>query len=247
MAGKIISRASVNISNTQIDRLGERLRSSEITDGDLELLNDYRLSFARTYEAVVEVLRTTLKLEPTGRPAKSTTSIIDKLCRESLRLRQMQDIAGCRVIVSDVRKQDEAVVCLTRAFPKTSVVDRRKTPSHGYRAIHVVVRQAGAPVEVQVRTELEHSWAQLSEKLSDVIDPSVKYGGGPELLRSTLSVLSDLLGQMEELERRLLAGEVRPEDRDSIAPAMAESAENKKRFKALIKRMIEQSHLWQDV
>jgi hypothetical protein len=52
---------------------------------------------------------------------------------------------------------------------------------------------------------------------------------------------------MEALERRLLTEEVRPEDRDSIAPVMAESAENKKRFKALIKRMIEQSHLWQDV
>jgi len=239
-------KTSVKISNTKIDRLGDRLRSNEIADGDLELLNEYRLSFARSYEAVVEVLRNALKLEPTGRPAKSTTSIIDKLRRESLRLRQMQDIAGCRVIVSDVGKQDEAVVCLTRAFPETSVVDRRKTPSHGYRAIHVVVRQAGVPVEVQVRTELEHSWAQLSEKLSDVIDPSVKYGGGPELLRSTLSVLSDLLGQMEALESRLLAEEVRPEDRDSIAPVMAESAENKKRFKALIKRMIEQSHLWQD-
>jgi hypothetical protein len=149
VAGKIISRASVNISNTQIDRLGDRLRSNEITDGDLDLLNDYRLSFARTYEAVVAVLRNALKLEPTGRPAKSTTSIIDKLRRESLRLRQMQDIAGCRVIVSDVGKQDEAVVCLTRTFPETSVVDRRKTPSHGYRAIHVVVRQGGRPVEVK--------------------------------------------------------------------------------------------------
>ena len=135
-------KTSVKISNTKIDRLGDRLRSNEIADGDLELLNEYRLSFARSYEAVVEVLRNALKLEPTGRPAKSTTSIIDKLRRESLRLRQMQDIAGCRVIVNDVGEQDEAVVLLTRAFPETSVADRRQTPSHGYRAIHVIVRQA---------------------------------------------------------------------------------------------------------
>ena len=85
---------SVKISNTQIDRLGDRLRSNEVSDADLALLNDFRLSFAPAYEAVVEVLRNALKLEPTGRPAKSTVSIVDKLRRESLRLRQMQDIAG---------------------------------------------------------------------------------------------------------------------------------------------------------
>lgn len=109
------------------------------------------------------------------------------------------------------------MVCLTKAFPQSSVVDRREAPNHGYRAVQVIVRQFGMPVEVQIRTELEHSWAQLSEKLSDVVNPSVKYGGGPELLRSTLYLLSDLLGQMEALERRLLAAQIRPQDRESVS------------------------------
>jgi putative GTP pyrophosphokinase len=110
------SPAGVKISNTKIDRLGDRLRSNEVSNADLELLNDYRLSFAPAYEAVVDVLRNTLKLEPTGRPAKSTVSIVDKLRRESLRLRQMQDIAGCRIVVGDVVRQDSVVGCLTKAF-----------------------------------------------------------------------------------------------------------------------------------
>lgn len=236
----------MKISNTQIDRLGNRLRLNEITDGDLQLLDDYRLSFIPAYEVVVEALRDKLKLQPTGRLAKSTTSIVDKLRRESLRLRQMQDICGCRVIVSDIMKQDEAVTCLTKSFPETSVVDRRKTPSHGYRGVHVIVREHGMPVEVQVRTELQHSWAQLSEKLSDVVDASIKYGGGPELLRSTLLDLSNLLGQMEALEQRLFTVPIDAEDRESIAPAIVQSAENKQRLKALFERMIEQSHLWED-
>jgi putative GTP pyrophosphokinase len=117
---RVNSPAAVKISNTQIDRLGERLRSNEVSDADLQLLDDYRLSFAPAYEAVVEVLRNTLKLEPTGRPAKSTVSIVDKLRRESLRLRQMQDIAGCRVVVGDVVRQDSAVGWLTMAFGETS-------------------------------------------------------------------------------------------------------------------------------
>jgi putative GTP pyrophosphokinase len=85
---------TVKISNTQIDRLGDRLRSEKITDADLQLLSEYRLSFGPAYEGVADVLRNSLKLEPTGRPEKSTSSIADKLRRESLRLRQMQDIAG---------------------------------------------------------------------------------------------------------------------------------------------------------
>jgi ppGpp synthetase/RelA/SpoT-type nucleotidyltranferase len=158
----------------------------------------------------------------------------------------MQDIAGCRIIIGGVLKQDEAVVCLTKAFAETSVVDRRKTPSHGYRAVHVIVRRHGMPVEIQIRTELEHNWAQLSEKLSDIVDPSVKYGGGPEPLKSMLLDLSQTVGQIEAAEHRLLALEARVDNRESIAEIAAEFAEDKQQFKDLLKRMIEQSHLWQD-
>jgi ppGpp synthetase/RelA/SpoT-type nucleotidyltranferase len=34
-------------------------------------------------------------------------------------------------------------------------------------------------VEIQVRILMQHWWAELSEKLSDTIDPEIKYGGGP--------------------------------------------------------------------
>lgn len=233
----------MKISNTQIDRLGERLRSNEVSDADLQLLNDYRLSFAPAYEAVVDMLRNTLKLEPTGRPAKSTVSIVDKLRRESLRLRQMQDIAGCRVVVGDVGRQDSVVECLTKALTETTVVDRRKTPSHGYRAVHVVVRQGGTPVEIQVRTELQHSWAQLSEKLSDIVDPGVKYGGGPDSLKSRLLKLSEAVGKMEVLETRILSVESRSK---SVAEIDAEFAKIKNEFKDLLEILIQRGHLWED-
>ena len=90
------------ISKTQIDKLGERLRVGSISDDDLRLLDEYRRSFSAAYEFVVGVISKQLGLEPTGRPAKSTTSIAEKLQRESIRLTQIQDIAGCRVVVSDI-------------------------------------------------------------------------------------------------------------------------------------------------
>jgi len=47
---------------------------------------------------------------------------------------------------------------------------------------------------------LQHLWAEFSEKLADVIDPAVKYGGGPEGIRRLLAEYSDLVTQMEEFE-----------------------------------------------
>jgi ppGpp synthetase/RelA/SpoT-type nucleotidyltranferase len=58
----------------------------------------------------------------------------------------------------------------------------------------------GKPIEIQVRTLLQHLWAQLSEKLADAVEPAVKYGGGPEGIRRLLERYSDIVKQMEELE-----------------------------------------------
>ena len=116
-------------SKTQIDLLGDRLRKGEVSDDDLGRLDDYRATFAEAYEEIVTTVRASTQLEPTGRPAKSTTSIIEKLRRETIRLSQMQDIAGCRLVVKDIVEQDQVVEKLRTAFAKVVVVDRRKQPS----------------------------------------------------------------------------------------------------------------------
>jgi putative GTP pyrophosphokinase len=127
----------------------------------------------------VTTIRRELKLEPTGRPAKSTTSVVDKLRRESIRLSQMQDIAGCRLIVQNVIEQNRIVRKLRRRFQAATVIDRRKKPSHGYRAVHVIVTVSGKAIEIQVRSRLQHLWAEVSERLSDSVGAGLKYGGGP--------------------------------------------------------------------
>lgn len=229
----------MRISNTQIDRLGDRIRSGDIADEDLQLLNEYRLSFTAAYEAVVDTLKNSLKLKTTGRPEKWTRSISEKLRRKSLRLTQMQDIAGCRVVVGDVNAQDEVTRRLTRAFAEASVIDRRKKPSYAYRAVHVVVRKNGVPVEVQIRTELQHSWAQLSERLSDMIDPSIKYGGGSDDVRTKLGRISENVRKVELLEGRF-------RDSYSCSEHVPTLEEMKKDFKELLDQMIERGILWED-
>ncbi len=185
-------------SRTQIDALGDRLKRGSPTDADVRLLDQYRRSFAGAYETVVRTLREHLDVEPTGRPAKSTTSIIEKLRRETIRLTQIQDIAGCRIVVVGIVEQDEVVDAIQTWFPSAVVVDRREAPSHGYRAMHVIVRVEDRPIEVQVRSALQHLWAEVSEKVSDTIDPGVKYGLGSEELQEPLLVLSNFVGEVEK-------------------------------------------------
>src|SRR5256885_16022226 len=160
------------MSKTQIDRLGDRLRKGNISEADLRLLDQYRRSFTDAYEVVVGAIRKELALEPTGRPAKSTTSISEKLRRETIRLTQIQDIAGCRIVTPDMLDQVLVVNELEYQFKGAIIVDRRENPSHGYRAVHVIVQHHGKLVEIQVRTALQHLWAELSEKLSDLIHPA---------------------------------------------------------------------------
>jgi ppGpp synthetase/RelA/SpoT-type nucleotidyltranferase len=146
-----------------------------------------------------------LGLQPTGRAAKSTTAIIEKLRRESIRLTQIQDIAGCRLIVSNLAEQDRVVSDLRSAFTDVRVVDRRQKPSHGYRAVHVIVQSQDRVAEIQVRTLLQHGWAEVSEKVSDNVGKDIKYGGGSESLRSRLLMMSELIARNEEAEAALAA------------------------------------------
>ena len=168
--------------------------------GVARALDFYRLSFAEAFETVVSTIRNELGLELTGRRAKLTSSIGDKLRRESIRLTQMQDIAGCRLIVPDLTQQDSVVQSLNRLFESVSIIDRRKQPSHGYRAVHVIVDYRGKKIEIQIRTSLQHLWAEASEKFSDEIDPAIKYGGGDKRLQELLMSISVLVAEHEHLE-----------------------------------------------
>jgi putative GTP pyrophosphokinase len=190
-------------SKSEIDRLGDRLRKGTVDESDSRLLDRYRLSFVDAYEIVVGTVRDELGLEPTGRPAKSTTSIAEKLRRESIRLTQIQDIAGCRLVIFDAVAQNRVVEALSRVFPTAIIVDRREKPSHGYRAVHVIAKLAGKSVEIQVRTALQHLWAELSEKYSDVVDPAIKYGGGSSSVQVILRGTSNLIGECESLQEGL--------------------------------------------
>jgi GTP pyrophosphokinase len=227
-------------SKTQVDRLGDRLKKGKVGDEDVRQLDDFRRSFSEAYEEVVNAVRKATQLEPTGRPAKSTTSIIEKLRRETIRLSQMQDIAGCRLVVEDVPAQDSIVAQLKAALPDAVLVDRRKQPSYGYRAVHIIAKVLGRPVEIQIRTELQHLWAQLSEKLSDVVDSAIKYGGGEPEVQMIMSEGSEIIGEMDELEIELASLKQREGEASELQEQKG-AIEEFVRLKKKVREQLEQS------
>lgn len=191
------------MTKSQIDRLGQRLRGGSPSEGDLTHLEMYRRSFGPAYGEVVSKLNATFPTMLKAYRLKWTESIIQKLQRGSTKLSRMQDVAGCRLVAADTPQQDWVVDQLCRLFPKNLLVDRRKNPSHGYRAVHLIVPVHDRLVEIQVRTALQHLWAEVSEKLAERHGVEVKYGGGPKWVRSELLATAGKIADIERVEELL--------------------------------------------
>lgn len=191
------------LSQSQLTKLGDRLRADVTEEQDLKLLDEYRRSFEVPGKWVSNEVRICTGIVPTERNSKSSRAIIEKLRRLTSRLGRIQDIAGCRISVPNLRVQSEVVEQLVARFSDVEVKDRREKPSHGYRAVHVVVRHEGFLIEVQVRTTLQHLWGQLSETLADRFGNAVKYGGGPPEVGEMLTKCSDVLARLEVAELEL--------------------------------------------
>jgi putative GTP pyrophosphokinase len=235
--------AAKKLTVSQLNKIGDRLRKNMASDDDLRLLDTFRLSFTAAYERVFDEL-SKLGLNPWGSPQKTTLSIVAKLNREKTRLSRMQDIAGCRVEVQNLMEQDRVVHELKTKFLDASIHDRRVKSSHGYRAVHVIVVIEERPVEIQVRTPLQHSWASATEKLSDVLDPEIKYGGGPEGIQKQLAYISDLFANYETAE--VVHSQVRAliehlsNETDRIDEELAKNIEQDEKYAAMLKEIREQ-------
>ena len=110
---------------------------------------------------------------------------------------EVVDFAGRRVVCRDLAEQDDLVRRVADNIPNCEVVDRRKVPSYGYRAVHVLVTVEGRTVELQVRTALQHDWAQVSELLADAFGQELKYGLGDSRFLLYLQAMSEAGADVE--------------------------------------------------
>ncbi len=190
------------LSRSQIDRLGERLREGNgISAEDRIRLDEYRRSLTAFSHTITERLQHLLDRPITERPGKTTPSIIAKLKRQQIALSRMQDMAGGRIVVADLLAQDGAIRKVLETFPEARLVDRREKPIVGYHAVHFVIRQQAQSYELQIRTEAQQRWAQLSEKFADLVGFEIKYGDGPEELQDRLISSGRIIYLIENIKK----------------------------------------------
>lgn len=125
---------------------------------------------------------------------KRARSILAKLAREpSMRLTQMQDIGGCRAVVSTI----DHVYALRDLYRGSRSRHQFETEDDyiaspkdsGYRSYHLIYRfqSAGYPqynrllFEVQLRTVTQNAWATAVETVGAVIGQALKASEGEEV------------------------------------------------------------------
>ncbi len=188
------------VNRNQIRRAGERLREAGApSEDDRRIYNEYRDTFAEPLREVTEAMQGLADGAPVQSRLKRFETVVKKLRRGTSDLSRLEDIAGCRVVPT-MREQHQVLDRIRSGWEMVRERDYRTSPRDGYRAIHIVVRAQGRPVEVQVRTELEDLWANVSEALAERLDPEIKYGGGPTGIRQLLGGMSSFCEKVDDLE-----------------------------------------------
>lgn len=210
---------SESVSNTQADRAGRLLRQARVdrhhglAQGEIAAargtVEGFRLRFLEPHLSVAERLRDLVGREQpdiavTAR-LKRYDRIVDKLVRQPhMRLSQMQDIGGCRAVLPsrlDGSPEASGVAALRRiaheiqdAWPLAGDPDDyvARPRATGYRALHLVVREGGVPVEVQLRTFRQDQWAELVETTSRETGIRLAEGEGAADLLQLFCVVSEI-------------------------------------------------------
>jgi putative GTP pyrophosphokinase len=223
---------SSRISRAQADRLGEALRRGDLTPELLQRLSDYRWQVVADSAGAAEEIRATSDVAISPREGKSTQSIIAKLRRQPTALSRMQDIVGCRMVVNAIYDQDAVASRLKHRFPDARTVDRRLHPRFGYRAFHLIIPWNNISYELQLRTRVQHAWAQAIERLSDGAFPDLKYGAGSDAVLHQIEAGSRAISEYERVEAELFELQQLADTRGALASFRPQVAAIRARFEA---------------
>ncbi|MBU6474859.1 MAG: RelA/SpoT domain-containing protein, partial [Alphaproteobacteria bacterium] len=202
------------ISKSKIDKAGRALAKYDYKDEveyiELEeLFDEHRMSHLQPLsETTIELQRL---MAGYGREyyiaqrLKRKPQIIRKLNRLSVRLSQLQDIGGCRIIVeknSDVislLKYLEGHTTEKSVYSIKNMTDYRERgrDDTGYRALHVLLERNGYALELQIRSQIQHYWAESIERTSVVYGHHLKEQEGDRRVINYFKMLSDAFYEVE--------------------------------------------------
>jgi ppGpp synthetase/RelA/SpoT-type nucleotidyltranferase len=182
-------------SRSQVDAAGRTLSALLTSEEDLDraysVLDNWRAAHSFPLNTIQMGLRSKARsVDPRSLVAqrlKRVPSIMFKLKRfPQMRLSQMQDIGGCRAVVSSVQRAYDLrdLYAKSRAShvlraEKDYISDPQST---GYRGIHLVYtflapkspEFSGLSIEIQLRSRWQHAWATAVETVGILSRQSLK-------------------------------------------------------------------------
>jgi ppGpp synthetase/RelA/SpoT-type nucleotidyltranferase len=204
---------SMAFSKSRIDKAGRLLSNSgELTEESIELEDVFDAYRASHLEPLSQ---TTLELQQwlheygrryyIAQRLKRKPQILRKLRRLSVRLTQLQDIGGCRIIVDNNKDVDDLVnyfqsqIGKTPTFSITKITDYRVKgrDDTGYRSVHLILSRDERALELQVRSRIQHYWSESIERTSVIYGHHLKEKEGNHTVISYFKVLSDVFYEIE--------------------------------------------------
>ncbi len=207
---------------TKVDKAGHVLTNESSTEEEKEealtILNNWRSSHGYPMNTFQARLRQMSKKVDNDslvvQRLKRVPSIVKKLNRyqtKTMSLSQMQDIAGCRSVLSDVNKVRE----LTEVYRKSRGLKHKrirekdyiKNPKKdGYRSVHLIYKYKsdkintydGLLIEIQIRSKIQHAWATAIEIVDLFTKQAIKSNEGEEEWKEFFKLVSSAFAKMEK-------------------------------------------------
>lgn len=209
-------------SKKAVGRAGEKLLENQLShetfdDDALDILNNWRLSHSYPLDKLVEILsKNTQKVDTKyliAQRIKRIPSIVGKLERfPQMRLNRMQDLGGCRAVVSSI----DNVYSVVSELKSSRFLHKLKNEKDyianpkdsGYRGYHLVYafqnnkypELNGLQIEMQIRTGIQHSWATAIEVIGAFTAQSLKSSLGNINWLEFFQLVSDCFYSLERNE-----------------------------------------------
>ncbi|KAB0604052.1 RelA/SpoT domain-containing protein [Castellaniella defragrans] len=204
----------MKLTKTRIDRVGIALSKGEFRSEEelLELegiFDEYRKSHLQPLSETTIELQHWLNLYGDSyyiaQRLKRKPQIVRKLNRLSVRLTQLQDIGGCRIIVEKnqdvdrLRKYIEEKISNQSNFNLIRTTDYREKgrDDTGYRSLHLIFEKNGIKLELQIRSRIQHYWAESIERTSVIYGYHLKEKEGDQAVIDYFKKLSDIFYEIE--------------------------------------------------
>jgi ppGpp synthetase/RelA/SpoT-type nucleotidyltranferase len=214
--------AEPEFSKNRVDQAGYRAASGTETQKDIEVIENWRAAHAQLLNTFKQILynRANKIHCAVVQRLKRRPTIINKLSRDpemSVRLSQMQDIAGCRIIfdkIEDLYKfkamMDDSRFNHKLKYEKDYIAEPK---DDGYRGIHQIYQYQVEPrrghasenqpwngmrVEIQYRTSLQHIWATAVETAGLLTSNNPKFKQGSPSFIEFFRVCSEMLARFIE-------------------------------------------------